>query len=210
MSTDIIDGMVDDICTIAGMNPDKPSDVTKALRWLNESIDEMAKYDFPGITHVNSYFETTGDEVYNIEDPFLRIVDGSVRIGSRKIELVDKSIVDEYDPGRLNSGIAFYCYQINSNAFGLYPIEGSGSTVKLDWVEKPTVLTATIADDDFPFDVQNHWLITDGGRWRASVGLRSVDWIAMRATWRENLKDAVKVNASTPRLKSASIHYTEF
>ncbi len=190
--------MVEDVCGPLSYNKDDTTHQKRALRWLKEAGEWMARFDFPELITHDATFITTGANSYDLtgEDyagsTFLRVVDGTVRIGTRNLILKPKSWLDSIDPKRSHTGAAYYYGIDGKTYFWLYRKEGTGSTVTYDWVKHPAVIAYDTAEADITFDVERHDLLVRGAIWRGKQYIGDNDWLAEKLQWEKEVKQESK------------------
>ncbi len=187
-----VNQIIEDICGVVSYNTSDSTQNARALRWANDAQLDMAKLNWPELVTRNATLTTTGVESNDLtaSNPTLfRIIDKSVRCGSRNLVHRPKSWFDEVDPDRVMGSPAYFYDMCSVKDFRLFPAQASGSTVYYDWLAYPATLAAGGAETAISFNKERHWLIAAGGAWRAKKYVGDTDWLTDKFQWKRDLKE---------------------
>lgn len=188
--------MVAEVCGPVSWKTTNATQKARALLYLNEAQLDMLDYDWPELINRNASFTTDGDENYDLTSAsylgstFWRVIVKSVRISTVSLVYKPKGWIDSVDPDRTGGSTAEAWGLETRTWFWLWPAEGSGSTVYLDWLAKPTAIIEDLAEASISFDVDRHSLIVAGGVWRAKKYEGFDEWSAEETGTKKDIKNA--------------------
>jgi hypothetical protein len=193
--------MLAQVCDNYLMDTSKTTVQTRVYRWLNQSQYEMfAMGEWPELIVADASFTTDGSAYYDLTSElsdalFGKVIDRTVRFGTRNLEPRAKSYFNEIDPDSSYSGDPKYYCQYNRTDFRIYPYSSSGDTITLDYVKYPTTIDADSDATDISFENDRHELIVEGTFYRAEKSLFGGNsWIQDRDEWRKEVKRVLSLS----------------
>lgn len=188
--------MIAEVCGPISWSAVNVTQKARALLYLNEAQLDMLDFDWPELINRNGTFTTNGNESYDLTtvsyfgSTFWRVLEKSVRIGSRSLVYKTTGWIDSVDPDKSGGDTAEVWGLETRKRFWLWPAEGAGSTVKLDWLAKPATIIADMAESSISFDVDRHQHIVAGGVWRAKKFAGFAEWSDEEMRTKDSIKKA--------------------
>ncbi len=183
----------------------KGSVTTRVYRWLNQAQYKMfALGEWPELIVADASITTDGSSTYDLttveisgtaDALFGKVIDRTVRFGSRNLEPRAKSFFNELDPNDNNSGNPQYFCQYNKTDFRIHPYSSDGDTLYFDYVKYPTTIATDVTAAQISFENDRHDLIVEGAFWQAEHSLYGgMSWITMRKEWRAEVKRVLSLS----------------
>lgn len=184
--------MIDDVSNALHLPVGKQTEV---LRWLNRSALWMAKYfDWPDLRVSDASFTSDGSDSYDltseISSSFYRVIDKTVRVGSRNLVPMPKSYMDEVDPLRSTSNSPTGYCAVSRKDFRMFPYGSDGDTVYLDYIRYPVEITSGLAASGQSYDEPNQELVVTGALWRGEQRLGLSGWQNNQKAWEAEVRKA--------------------
>jgi len=193
--------MLAEVCDAYQLDKTKGSVTTRVYRWLNQAQYELfALGEWPELITADASITTDGSSTYDLTSElsdalFGKVIDRTVRLGTRNLEPRAKSFFNELDPDASDSGDPFYFCQYNRKDFRIHPYSSDGDTLYFDYIKYPTTIEATLTAANVSFENDRHELIVEGAFWRADHSLYGGRaWIDMRREWRAEVKRVLSLS----------------
>jgi hypothetical protein len=194
--------MLAQVCDDYLLDSTKGSVTTRVYRWLNQAQYEMFSMgEWPElITGDDASFTTDGSSAYDLTSElsdalFGKVIDRTVRYGTRNLEPRSKSFFDELDPAATGSGDPLYYCQYNRKDFRIHPHSSIGDTITFDYVKYPKTITAASEATDISFENDRHELIVEGACWRAEKSMYGgTTWIVHRKEWKKEVMNVLSLS----------------
>ena len=200
--------MVDEVCGAVGYDSATAKQIARAVRWLNLSQKDMQKYDWPELIQRSGSFSTSGVGTYDltseIDSGFLRVLDKTIRTGTRYLESRSKESLIAIDPNAQRSGQPIFYAMVSKTDMRLDSLT-TGDAITLDWIKSATTLTNDTTEANVSFQDDRHDLIVSGAIWRGKRYEQMSAWYDFKRNYELELKDtfikAVPIRYKTDRIR---------